>query len=165
MRLIRDSPAAATWVDVFVAWIKGPRPLGEIAARELAALCTLNDPRVSTLTEQVAARPTKDALQSFIDFVGHHGSKRDFATHSLALLEVWSQHPAAYASIEEVVIQILVRESGGRSWPGQANALDVIEARRAAGVSSALFSASLQRAEREVRQAMGAAAGEGDEGG
>jgi hypothetical protein len=158
MASIRDSAVAAQWTDAYLIWMKGPRPLGEIAARGLAELCTLGDPRVGQLATEVAAHPTEFALQSFAEFVAHQASKPEFATHSLALLEIWARYPPAYAKMEDVIIRALAHQSGGRivghPWPGHIRALDAIEARRHTSVASALFSASLVRAERQVSEAM-----------
>jgi len=75
-------------------------------------------------------------------------------------LEAWSSHPAMYAPIEDAVIRGLVYRSGGRPggqpWPAQVRALEAIEARQNTPVTSALFSASLTRAERELKEAMSA---------
>ena len=157
---IRESTAGAHWIDTFGHWIKGPRPLGEIGARLLADLCRLGDPRVAKLAGEIAASPADAAVESFAEFVGYHGSKLDFATQSLVLLEAWSSHPAMYAPIEDAVIRGLVYRSGGRPggqpWPAQVRALEAIEARQNTPVTSALFSASLTRAERELKEAMSA---------
>jgi hypothetical protein len=153
MALIRDSAAAAQWLDVYVTWVKGPRPLGEIAARGLAELCTLTHPAVERLASEIAAHPTEASLQSFTELIGYQAPKSDFASQSLALLEMWTRHPAAYPTMEDVVVRNLVHQAGVRTV-GQ-RALEAIEARRATPTASPLFSTSLARAEREVRETMG----------
>lgn len=153
MTLIRDSVAAAQWIDVYVTWMKGPRPLGEIAARGLAELCTLETPAVARLASEIAAHPSEASLQSFSELIGYQGPKADFGAQSLALLESWAAHPAAYSTMEDVVVRTLVHQAGVRTV-GQ-RALEAIEARGAAPTTSALFSASLARAEREVKETMG----------
>jgi len=153
MSLIRDSAVAAQWIDVYVTCMTGSRPLGEIAARGLTELCTLDNPAVVRLATEVAAHPTEVSLQSFAELLGYQSSKSDFASQSLALLETWARYPAAYATMEDVVVRALVHQAGVRTV-GQ-RALEAIEARRTRETTSAVFSASLVRAEREVREAMG----------
>ena len=157
MAAIRNSDVADRWVEAHANWIKGPRSLGETAARGLSELSTLDNPHVGKLASDIAANPTEGPLQSFTDFVGYQGSKRDFPTQSLALLEMWARHPSAYATMDEVVVRALVRQAGVQTVGHRI--LAAIEARRAAGEAPPLFSASLARVEREVQEAMHMAPG------
>jgi hypothetical protein len=152
MTLIRDSAVAAQWIDMYARCVSGARPLGEIAARGLSELCTLEHPAVMRMADEIAAHPSEASLQSLAELLGYQGSKSDFASQALALLEGWTRFPATYASLENVVVRTLVHQAGVRTV-GQ-RALQAIETRRA-GTSPAAFAGSLDRAEREIKETMG----------
>jgi hypothetical protein len=158
MRLIRDLPAATQWIEVFSEWIKRDTHLGAIGALGLAELCSLDDPRVGELVQVIGAHPTEASVQAFTGFIQHKNSESGFAGKALALLEVWTRFPDSYARIENAAINALVHGAGGRAlgqvFPAHERALQAIDARRAQGASSGLLLASLERAEREVREAM-----------
>ena len=158
MRLIADSAVAAQWVGVFVDWMRHEPKLGGFGALGLAELCTLDDTRVGELALEIGGHPTEASLKAFGEFVHHQKADEAFAPEALALLEVWTRFPDTYARIEEAVLRGLVHPGGGRSLgrasPAHIRALEAVEARRARGTTSGLLLASLERAEREVREAM-----------
>ena len=133
--------------------------LGGFGALGLAELCSLDDPRIGELVREIGSHPTEASLKVFAEFVHHQKADEAFAPKALALLEVWTRFPDSYAHIEAAVLHGLVNPAGGRSLgrasPMHVRALEAVEARRAGGTASGLLLASLERAEREIREAMG----------
>jgi hypothetical protein len=159
MRSIADSAVAAQWIEGFVDWMKRePQQLGGFGALGLAELCSLDDPRIGELAGEIGSHPTDASLKAFAAFVHHQKADEAFAPKALALLEIWTRFPDTYARIEEAVLHALVNPAGGRSSgrasPPHVRALEAVEARRARGTASGLLLASLERAEREIREAM-----------
>jgi hypothetical protein len=158
VRLIQDSPAASYWIDVFAQWILRDPHLGSLGALGLGKLRSLDDAKVGELANQIGRQPTDSAVKSFAEFIQHQKSDRYFAQKAFGMLEVWTQFPDSYARIEEAVVYALVHGSSGRTFgqpsPAHVRALEAIGVRRAQGAASGLLLASLERTEREVREAM-----------
>jgi hypothetical protein len=157
MRLIVEAPMADYWTQVFCDWMRQESKL-TIGALGLAELCTLDDPRVGELVMDIGSRSAETSVEALEQFVHHQKHDERFAQKSLALLEMWTRFPQSYARIEDAVIYCLVHGSAGRRIgepsPPHVRALEAIEAREAVATSSGLLLASLERARREVREAM-----------
>jgi hypothetical protein len=155
---ITDSSVAVQWIEVFVDWMRREPQLGRFGALGLAELCSLDDTRVGELAREIGAHPTEASLTAFAEFVHHQKADEAFAPKALALLEVWTRFPDSYARIEAAVLHGLVNPAGGRSLgrasPMHVRALEAVEARRAGATASGLLLASLERAEREIREAI-----------
>jgi hypothetical protein len=158
MRLIQDSPAASHWIDVFAQWMLRDAHLGTVGALGLGELCSLDDAKVGELAAQIGRQPTDSSVKSFAEFIHHQNSDANFAPKALGMLEVWTQFPNSYGPIENAVVYALVQGASGRTLgqpsPAHMRALEAIDARRAQGATSGLLLGTLERAGREVREAM-----------
>jgi hypothetical protein len=155
---IRQSPLAAFWIDAFAEWMLNETYLHVLGAQGLAKLCALDDPKVGALAERIGGRPTEAALQSFTQFIRYQKSDRTFAHKALGLLQIWTRFPDSYAAIEAGVIAVLADGASSR-LPGQPSpthirALEAIDACKARGVTPGLLANTLERAQREIREAI-----------
>ncbi|HEY4213655.1 MAG TPA: hypothetical protein VGM84_19410 [Steroidobacteraceae bacterium] len=167
VRLIKKSPSANGWVNVFSTWMLREAQLGPVGASALAELCSLDDPRVAELAGQIARRPADAAVKCFADFVHRQRFDRQFAERALEILEVWAPFPEGYGPIEDMVISVVVHGASSRTpgelSPSDVRSLQAIEERRSRGSIPPRLLTTFDRVEHEIHAAAGDSAAEGEE--